>query len=146
MKAKREHRIPLSSRAVEILREAQELSDGAGLIFPGTRRGKPLSDMTLSKLVKGLGFDADVYGFRASCRMWAQERNNAPREVAEVALAHTTQNKVKAAYARSDVFDRRWVLMNSWATYLAGESGKVIKLSMGGELAPTFEEAVQFAR
>jgi integrase len=131
MKAKREHRIPLSSRTVEILREAQELLDGAGLIFPGTHRGKPLSDMTLSKLVKGLGFDADVHGFRTSFRMWAQERNNAPREVAEAALAHTIQNKVEAAYARSDVFDRRRVLMDSWATYLAGESGKVIKLSMG---------------
>ena len=116
---------------MEILREAQELLDGAGLIFPGTRRGKPLSDMTLSKLVKGLGFDADVHGFRTSFRMWAQERNNAPREVAEAALAHTIQNKVEAAYARSDVFDRRRVLMDSWATYLAGESGKVIKLSMG---------------
>jgi len=131
MKAKRDHRIPLSTRAVEILREAEEISDGAGLIFPGTRHGKPLSDMTLSKLVKGLGFDADVHGFRTSFRMWAQERNNAPREVAEAALAHTIQNKVEAAYARSDVFDRRRILMESWANYLAGESGKVAQLGLG---------------
>jgi integrase len=114
MKAKREHRIPLSTRAVAILREAEELSDGAGLIFPGTRRGKPLSDITLSKLVKGLGFDADIHGFRTSFRMWAQERNNASREVAEAALAQTIQNKAEAAYARSDVFDRWRILRVLW--------------------------------
>ena len=131
MKAKREHRIPLSARAVEILREAEKLADGAGLVFPGTRRGKPLSDMTLSKLVKELGIDADIHGFRTSFRMWAQERNNAPREVAEAALAHTIQNKAEAAYARSDVFERRRILMENWAAYLAGESGKVIKLGVG---------------
>ena len=131
MKAKREHRIPLSARAVEILREAEKLADGEGLVFPGTRHSKPLSDMTLSKLVKELGFDADIHGFRTSFRMWAQERNNAPREVAEAALAHTIQNKAEAAYARSDVFERRRILMESWAAYLAGESGKVIKLGVG---------------
>ncbi len=58
------HRVPLSARALEILREAEKLDDGSGLIFPGTKHGKPLSDMTLSKLVKELGFDADVHGFR----------------------------------------------------------------------------------
>jgi integrase len=131
MKAKREHRIPLSARAVEILREAEKLADGAGLLFPGIRRGKPLSDMTLSKLVKGLGFDADVHGFRTSFRMWAQERTNVPREVAEAALAHTIRDKAEAAYARSDVFERRRILMESWAEYLAGESGKVVKLGAG---------------
>ena len=131
MKAKREHRIPLSTRAVELLREAEKLADGEGLVFPGTRHGKPLSDMTLSKLVKELGFDADIHGFRTSFRMWAQERTNAPREVAEAALAHTIQNKAEAAYARSDVFERRRILMESWAAYLTGESGKVIKLGVG---------------
>ena len=72
MKAKREHRIPLSVRAVEVLREAEKLTGGTGLVFPGTKPGKPLSDMTLSKLVKELGFDADVNGFRTSFRTWAQ--------------------------------------------------------------------------
>ncbi|MDA0822255.1 MAG: tyrosine-type recombinase/integrase [Proteobacteria bacterium] len=130
MKAKRAHRVPLSARAVEILREAETLADGSGLIFPGTRHKKPLSDVTLSKLVKELGFDADVHGFRTSFRMWSQERNNAPREVAEAALAHTIRDKAEAAYARSDVFERRRTLMESWAVYLAKESGKVIKLGV----------------
>ncbi len=98
MKAKKPHRVPLSARAVEILREAEKLSDGSGLVFPGTKRSRPLSDMTLSKLVKELGFDADVHGFRTSFRTWAQEQTNFPREVAEAALAHVNKDKVEAAW------------------------------------------------
>ncbi|MGV8997292.1 MAG: tyrosine-type recombinase/integrase [Parvibaculaceae bacterium] len=131
MKAKREHRIPLSARAVKILKEAEKLSNDTGLVFPGTRAGKSLSDMTLSKLVKELGFAADVHGFRTSFRTWAQERSNAPREVAEAALAHTIRDRAEAAYARSDVFEKRRILMENWASYLAGKSGKVIKLRSG---------------
>jgi integrase len=117
MKAKRDHRIPLSPRAVEILAEAKGLTDGEGLVFPGTKTGKPLSDMTLSKLVKELGFDADVHGFRTSFRTWAQERTNFPREVAEAALAHTIKDKAEAAYARSDMFDKRRKMMDAWGAY-----------------------------
>ena len=102
MKAKREHRIPLTARAVEILQVAKALGDGTGLVFPGTKAGKPLSDMTLSKLVKELDFAADIHGFRTSFRTWAQERTNFPREVAEAALAHAIKDKAEAAYARSD--------------------------------------------
>ncbi len=130
MKAKKPHRMPLSARAVEILREAEKLADGSGLVFPGTKRGKPLSDMTLSKLVKELGFDADVHGFRTSFRMWAQEQTNFPREVAEAALAHVIQNKAEAAYARSDVFDKRRKMMESWAGYLAARRGEVVTMEM----------------
>ncbi len=111
------HRIPLSARAVEILRDAEVLKDGSGLIFPSAR-GKPLSDMTLSKLVKELGFDADVHGFRTSFRMWAQEQTNYPWEVAEAALAHVVKNKAAAAYARSDLFDRRREMMEAWAAFI----------------------------
>jgi len=89
MKAKREHRVPLSPRAVEIFQSARALGDGTGLVFPGTKAGRPLSDMTLSKLVKELGFNADVHGFRTSFKMWTQERTNTSREVSEAALAHT---------------------------------------------------------
>ena len=128
MKAKREHRIPLSSRAVEILRAAKGLGDGTGLVFPGTKAGKTLSDMTLSKLVKELGFEADVHGFRTSFRTWAQEKTNFPREVAEAALAHTIKDKAEAAYARSDVFDKRRKMMEAWAGYLAQEAGKVVRI------------------
>ncbi len=118
MKAKRDHRVPLSTRAVEILRTAKGLGDGTGLVFPGTKTGKPLSDMTVSKLVKELGFDADVHGFRTSFRTWALERTNFPREVAEAALAHTIKDKAEAAYARSDVFEKRRKMMEAWSKYL----------------------------
>jgi integrase len=128
MKAKREHRVPLSKRAVDILREAKGLGDGTGLVFPGTKAGKALSDMTLSKLVKELGFDADVHGFRTSFRTWSQERTNFPREVAEAALAHTIKDKAEAAYARSDVFEKRRKMMEAWAGFLATEAGKVVRI------------------
>ena len=129
MKAKREHRIPLTARAVAILREARALGDGTGLVFPGTKAGKSLSDMTLSKLVKELDFAADIHGFRTSFRTWAQERTNFPREVAEAALAHAIKDKAEAAYARSDVFEKRRKMMDAWAAYLAGEAGKVVRIA-----------------
>ncbi len=128
MKAKKEHRIPLSARAVEILHEAKALGDGTGLVFPGTKAGKALADMTLSKLVKELGFAADIHGFRVSFRTWAQEKTNFPREVAEAALAHSIKDKAEAAYARSDVFDKRRKMMDAWAGYLAQETGKVVRI------------------
>ena len=131
MKAKKEHRIPLSARAAEILCEAQALGDGTGLVFPGTKAGKALSDMTLSKLVKELGFDADIHGFRTSFRTWAQERTNFPREVAEAALAHSIKDKAEAAYARSDVFDKRRKMMDAWASYIAVGAGEMVKLARG---------------
>jgi integrase len=119
MKMKREHRVPLCIRAVEILHEVRDLSDGGNLVFVGTKEGKPLSDMTLSKLVKELGFDVDVHGFRTSFRTWAQEQTSVAREVAEAALAHSIKDASEAAYARSDLFEKRRALMDDWAAYLA---------------------------
>ena len=127
MKAKRDHRVPLSGRALAILHDVQRLNDGAGLVFRSPR-GKPLSNMTLSKLIKELGIAAVPHGFRSSFRDWAAERTNTPREVVEAALAHTVQNPTEAAYARSDLFERRRRLMDEWATYLAGERGQVVQL------------------
>ncbi|NDR59201.1 tyrosine-type recombinase/integrase [Pseudoruegeria sp. M32A2M] len=127
MKMQRPHRVPLPARAVEILTEAQSLRDGSGLVFPSLR-GKVLSDMTLSKLVKELGFDADIHGFRTSFRTWAQERTNYPREVAEAALAHKTGDAVEQAYARSDVFEKRRKMMESWAAYLSETDAKVARI------------------
>ena len=118
MKAKRDHRVPLSGRALAILRDAQSLGDSAGLVFPSPR-GKPLSDMTLSKLIKELGLAAVPHGFRSSFRDWAAEQTNTPREVVEAALAHTVRNPTEAAYARSDLFARRRRLMDDWAAYLS---------------------------
>ncbi len=119
MKAGRAHRVPLCARALEILAEARQLGNGSGLVFPGTRPGKPLSDMTLSKLMRDLSLDAVPHGFRSSFRDWAAECTNASRAVMEAALAHAVINKVEAAYARSDLFGRRSKLMEQWAEYLA---------------------------
>ena len=123
MKAKRDHRVPLSGRALEILHDARRRSDGPGLVFRSPR-GKPLSDMTLSKLIKELGIAAVPHGFRSSFRDWAAERTNTPREVVEAALAHTVRNPTEAAYARSDLFERRRRLMDDWANYLNGKWDK----------------------
>ncbi len=122
---KRDHRVPLSGRALELLREAKGYSDGSGLVFPGTKVGRALSDMTLSKLVRELGFDAHVHGFRTSFRTWAQEKTDFPREVAEAALAHKVGDAVEQAYARSDLFEKRRMMMGSWASYLAEPVGPV---------------------
>ncbi|OWJ78581.1 integrase [Haematobacter genomosp. 1] len=128
MKMKKPHRVPLSPRALAILDEAEALRDGSALVFPGTKQGRPLSDMTLSKLVKELGFEADVHGFRTSFRTWAQERTNFPREVAEAALAHLSGDAVERAYARSDVFEKRRKMMDAWAGYLAEKPANVVRI------------------
>lgn len=118
MKAKRPHRVPLSERCVAILNEAKRLKQAdSGLVFPGTKSGKPLSDMTLSKLMKELGIKAVPHGFRSSFRDWAGEQTSHPREVIEFALAHVIKDKAEAAYARSDLFDKRKVLMADWSSY-----------------------------
>ena len=129
MKAKKPHRVPLSSRAVDVLREAQSLDDGSGLVFPGTRSGKPLSDATLRKLVRELGYDVDIHGFRTSFKTWCQERTNVPSEVSEFALAHVKRDKAEAAYARSDLFDKRRKLMERWAGFLGERGGNIVRIA-----------------
>ena len=113
-----EYRVPLSDRAVEILHEARTPGDGTGLLFPSARK-KALSDMTLSKLIKEQGVAAVPHGFRSSFRDWAAERTNYPRELIEAALAHVIKNQTEAAYARSDLFDKRRPLMDERARHLA---------------------------
>ena len=116
MKSGREHRVPLSTRALEVLAEAQQLDDGSGLLFPSPT-GKALSNMTTSKLFSGLGINATMHGFRTSFRSWCAE-NDESRELAEAALAHVVGG-VEGAYMRSDLFERRRRLMQAWADYLA---------------------------
>ena len=125
MKAKRPHRIPLTRRALEVLSEARAF--GSGLVFPNTK-GKAMSDSTMSKLLREIGVGCVPHGFRSSFRQWAAERTNVPREVAEEALAHINRDKVEAAYQRSDLFEKRRKLMDSWASYLQAEAGKVVAL------------------
>ena len=126
MKAQRPHRVPLSGRAMEILGEARTLGGGGGLVFPSSE-GRPLSGSTLSTLLRGLRIAAVPHGFRSSFRDWCGECSNAPREVAEAALAHVVRDKVEAAYARSDLFERRRVLMDDWAAYLAQGMAKKLE-------------------
>ena len=121
IKSGRTHQVPLSPRALEVLDEARDLTDGTGLLFPGPR-GKALSNMTTSKLLKELEIDATTHGFRSSFRDWAAECTNEKREVCEAALAHVVSG-VEGAYFRSDLFERRRKLMDRWADYLSQDSG-----------------------
>ena len=106
------------------------MRDGSGLVFPSPR-GKPLSDMTLSKLLKERGIEAVPHGFRSSFRDWASEETNHPREVVEAALAHQVKDKVEAAYARSTLFERRRRLMEDWSAYLGPVHGQKASASAG---------------
>lgn len=131
MKMKKPHSVPLSEAASAVLIEAKALSDSAdpdALIFPGTVEEKPLSDATLLKLVRENGYDIDIHGFRSSFRTWTQEKTTFPREVAEAALAHVIKDKSEAAYARSELMEKRRALGEAWATYLAQESAKVVRI------------------
>ena len=122
MKAKRDHRVPLSARALAILREARELSGGSSLVFPSAH-GRALSDSTISKLLRDLGIEAVPHGFRSSFRDWAAECSDAPREVCELALAHVNSDRVEAAYRRTDLFERRRVLMEEWSEFVGRSAG-----------------------
>ena len=117
MKNGREHRVPLSDRALEVLDEALELAAG-DWVFPSPT-GRAMLQKTLSELMRALRVDAVPHGFRSSFRDWAAECTDAPREVCELALAHVNGDRVEAAYRRSDLFDRRRVLMADWAAYVA---------------------------
>ena len=115
MKAKVEHRVPLSRPALAVL----DSLDGprVGLVFPSARRDRPLSDMTLSAVLKRLNVPVTVHGFRSTFRDWAEEAGEWPHEVKESALAHTIKDKVEAAYRRGDLFEKRKLLMDAWGAY-----------------------------
>ena len=118
MKANREHRIPLSEDAIELLEVASRLSDGSGLVFPSARKGVSLPTNSFKRSLDRAGIEATAHGFRSSFRDWCGE-TEVDREVAEAALAHTIRNAVEAAYARSDLFERRRKVMEDWALYTA---------------------------
>jgi integrase len=125
MKAGKEHRVPLTPRALAILDEMAKHrpagDDGASYLFGGAKAGKPLSNMGMLMLLRrmGHGDELTVHGFRSTFRTWAAERTNFPREVIEAALAHTIGNKVEAAYQRGDMFEKRRRLMEAWAQFCA---------------------------
>ena len=130
MKGGIEHRIPLSAEAVEVLKQARELGDGEGLVFPSpARKGKPLSNAALNKVLKSTGLNdgETLHGFRSSFRTWASENTDADWAVMELSLAHRVGTAVERAYSRSDLLAKRRRLMNQWAAYLSGSrSGKVV--------------------
>jgi len=127
MKAGVEHRVPLSAEMLVILENMQSLK--STYVFEGQKRHKPLSNMSMSMLLRRMGVDdVTVHGFRSSFRDWAGEAVKARREVSELALAHRIGNVVEQAYARSDLLEERRVLMDRWSDFLTGRQGKVVKL------------------
>jgi integrase len=119
MKAKKPHRVPLSEAAIRLLcaRPRGKLDD---LIFPSSRNGRPLSDMAMTATVRRMQVNAVPHGLaRATFKTWATECSSFPREVIEMALAHTIQNKTEEAYWRGDLFDKRVRAMRAWAEFLA---------------------------
>lgn len=127
MKARREHRVPLSQRARGILLEVQQGdSQGSeqetGLVFPGGRRGGPLSNMTHIQVLRRLEIPAVPHGFRSSFRDWVIEQTETPWVVGEAALAHNLGNSTEMAYARTDLFDKRRELMEAWDRFLDRDS------------------------
>ena len=117
MKSGRPHSVPLSDAVVALL-EALPKMEGTDLLFPGAKAGKPLSDMSLSAVMRRMGVDAVPHGFRASFSSWCASSTAYPSEVREMALAHTIGDGTVAAYQRSDLFEKRRNLMADWAKFL----------------------------
>jgi integrase len=129
MKAGHEHRVPLSKEALDLI---EALPREGEFVFAGGKAGRALSNMAMTMVLRRMGrADITVHGFRSSFRDWAAERTNFPREVAEMALAHTVSDRVEAAYRRGDLFAKRRQLMSAWARYCAmpATTGDVVALA-----------------
>jgi integrase len=135
MKAGQAHRVPLSSRALEILETLAKAKTGP-LVFEGFRNGRPLSGMAMAMLLRRMGVEnVTTHGFRSSFRDWAGETTSFPRDICESALAHTLQG-VEAAYRRGDALEKRRALMQSWADYCEPETGaNVVSITKSGRKA-----------
>ena len=118
MKSGRPHNVPLSDDVLALL-EALPRLEGSDLLFPGAKEGKPLSDMSLSAVMRRMAVDAVPHGFRASFSSWCASSTAYPTEVREMALAHAIGDGTVAAYQRSDLFEKRRNLMADWAKFLA---------------------------
>lgn len=122
MKAGRPHRVPLSEQAIALLeslpRAERTEHDQPDLVFPGAKGGKPLSDMSLTAAMRRMGLSAVPHGFRSTFSDWCAERTPTPAEVREMALAHAIGDKTEEAYRRGDLFEKRRVLMDWWATFI----------------------------
>lgn len=121
MKVGNEHRVPLSDAAMAVL---EQMNHSAKLVFPGRAEGKPLSDMSLSAVLRRMGRgDLTLHGFRSTFRDWASECTNCPRDLAEMALAHAVGNRVEAAYRHGDLFTKRTRMMQDWVRYCGSVQG-----------------------
>jgi len=127
MKASREHRVPLSARAVEILQSLPR-ERGNDHVFIGGRKGEGLSNMAMLEMVRGLRSEITTHGFRSAFKDWSSEATATPNMVSEAALAHIVGDKVEAAYRRGDLFQKRRKLMTEWARYCASEPAEVVPL------------------
>jgi integrase len=131
MKAGREHEVPLSKRAIEILNELPREKDG--YVFPGAKAKAPLSNMAMLELVRGMNSNGlTVHGFRSTFRDWAGDRTNFAREVIEHALAHRIKDKAEASYRRSAALEKRRKLMEAWAQYCSAPAASAKVLALHG--------------
>jgi integrase len=127
MKAAREHRVPLSAPALDILKRQHKARGKNPHVFPGMLPNKPLGDMALWRAMQRLDAgDFTVHGFRSAFRDWTSDKTHFPREVAEAALAHAVGDQTEAAYRRGDALEKRRDLMDAWGAYVMGESAKVV--------------------
>jgi integrase len=134
MKAQREHRVPLSASAIAVLEKAavHRPKTGDSYIFPGAKDEKPLSNMSMSMLIREDWPNITVHGFRSTFRDWGAEQTAFPRELLEAALAHVVGSKTEAAYARGTMFEKRRILMDAWADHCLGvEGSNVLRLTAG---------------
>ena len=129
MKARREHRVPLAPRSIEILAGARELSAGSDYVFPGRSLEKPMSNMVFLMILRRMNIGVTPHGFRSAFRDWAAERTNYPRDVCEMALAHTIKDKAEAAYRRGDLLDKRRQLMEAWSFFVTSGTAEIIQLT-----------------
>jgi len=132
MKARREHVIPLSGASLALFAKMKGHRRGdSELVFPGTVKGKPLSDMTLTKALRDMGLSVTAHGFRSTFRDWVAEMTNWPAELAEAALAHMVADKTVAAYQRGSMLEKRKAMMAAWANYCDGASGgNVVRIAL----------------
>jgi integrase len=134
MKGGREHRVPLSPRAREVI--AGLPVDGSGFIFPGPKEGKPISDRAMFGLLMTMRPDVTVHGFRSTFSDWARESTSYPRDVVEACLAHAIRDKTEAAYRRMDALPKRTKLMVEWSVFCQSPAAEGKLLPMQKKLRP----------
>ena len=131
MKMGDDHRVPLTDEMLAIIEPSRAMQ--SEYVFDGQKRNKPLSIMSMLMLLRRMQAEGvTVHGVRSTFRDWASEVANAPREIAELSLAHQVGSNVERAYARSDLLEKRRILMERWSNYVSGANAKVVSLPTSG--------------